>query len=104
VLGAAQGVAAARPRSDGSAGVVSGGYGRRVWDRDGQPHLEIGLGFFLRVYCFSVRVYSFSVSFEKTDTIMSIFLCVLTRTEKSRNFFVGFRIFLSGFLKRTEKL
>ena len=49
-------------------------------------------------------VYSFSVSFEKTDRIMSIFLCVLTRTEKSSNFSVGFRIFLSGFLKRTEKI
>ena len=61
-------------------------------------------GFFLCVYSFSVRVYSFSVSFEKTDRIMLIFLCVLTRTEKSSNFSVGFRIFLSGFLKRTEKL
>ena len=87
--------------------MVSGGCGRRVWDRDGRPRLEIGLGCFvgfLRVYSFSVRVYSFSVSFEKTDRIMSIFLCVLTRIEKSRNFSVGFRIFLSGFLKRTEKL
>jgi len=41
------GPGAARPRSDGSAGVVSGGCGRRVWDRDGRPHLEICLGFFL---------------------------------------------------------
>ena len=55
---------------------------------------------FFSVYIiFFVRVSSFSVSFEKTDRIMSIFLCVLTRTEKSRNFSVGFRIFLSGFLK-----
>jgi len=51
-----------------------------------------------------VRVRSFSVCFEKTDRIMSIFLCVFTRTEKSSNFSVGFRIFLSGFLKRTKKL
>ena len=40
--GREEGVAAARPRSDGSAS----GYGRRVWDKDGRPHLEIGLGFF----------------------------------------------------------
>ena len=51
-----------------------------------------------------MRVRSFSVCFEKTDRIMSIFLCVFTRTEKSSNFSVGFRIFLSGFLKHTEKL
>ena len=44
--GREEGVAAARPRSDGSAGVVSGECGRRVWDRDGRPLLEIGLGFF----------------------------------------------------------
>ena len=50
MLGAAQGVAAARPRSDGSAGVVSGGCGRRVWDRDGWPRLEIGLGGFVFLF------------------------------------------------------
>ena len=72
-----EGVAAARPRSDGSAS----GCGWRVWDKDGRPRLEIGLVFF-HVRSFSVRVRSFSVSFEKTDRIMSIFLCVLTRTEK----------------------
>jgi hypothetical protein len=30
---------------------------------------------------------------------MANFLCVLTRTEKSLDFFVGFRIFLSGFFE-----
>jgi len=41
-----EGVAVARPRSDESAGVLSGGCGRHIWDRDGRPRLEIGLGFF----------------------------------------------------------
>ena len=41
------GPGAARPTSDGSAGVVSGESRRRVWDRDGRPRLEIGLGGFV---------------------------------------------------------
>ena len=57
---------------------------------------------FLCVHCFSVR-------FKNSDRIIALFLCVLSRTEKSYNYPVGFRIFLSGYFgtdvskKRTEK-